>query len=110
MIDKESESRPGNHIIIILYKPQCFVQCGKSKQMGTFPSAWIHRILPDDIRKLRPQYREIQSSASKIAESSITTEEEYVQTVMSLKRMQIEKMDPEEKFEALQLEIWRRKR
>ncbi|KAK9037925.1 hypothetical protein V6N11_022823 [Hibiscus sabdariffa] len=144
--------------------------------MGTFPSAWIHRILPDDIRKLRPQYRKIQrylcqinnqilkeiwpppdtdapwdawpsdpalltpyhrsimealqnykdkisnpsewsqsypwkySSASKIAESSITAEEEYVQTVKSLKRMQIEKMDPEEKFEALQLEIWRRKR
>ncbi|KAK8501651.1 hypothetical protein V6N12_002389 [Hibiscus sabdariffa] len=50
------------------------------------------------------------NSANKIAESSITAEEEYVQTVKSLKRMQIEKMDPEEKFEALQLEIWRRKR
>ncbi|KAK8977796.1 hypothetical protein V6N11_000123 [Hibiscus sabdariffa] len=104
-------------------------------------------ILPDDIRKLRPQYRKIKdptllthyhrsimealksykdkipnpsewsqsypweyNSANKIAESSITAEEEYVQTVKSLKRMQIEKMDPEEKFEALQLEIWRRKR
>ncbi|KAK9006834.1 hypothetical protein V6N11_019165 [Hibiscus sabdariffa] len=50
------------------------------------------------------------SSASKIAESSTTAEEEYEKTVRSLKRMQVEKMDPEEKFEALQLEIWRRKR
>ncbi|KAK8518958.1 hypothetical protein V6N12_012193 [Hibiscus sabdariffa] len=135
-----------------------------------------HRILPEDVRRLRPQYREIQrylcqinsqipreiwpppdtdapwdawpsdptlltpyhrsimevlqaykdkilnpsewsqsypweiSSASKIAESSTTAKEEYDKTVRSLKRMQDEKMDPEEKFEALQLEIWRRKR
>ncbi|KAK9047390.1 hypothetical protein V6N11_053236 [Hibiscus sabdariffa] len=60
MISKESENRPGSYIIIILYKLQSFIQCGKSKQMGSFPSTWIHRILPDDIRKLRPQYRKIQ--------------------------------------------------
>ncbi|KAK9044313.1 hypothetical protein V6N11_072624 [Hibiscus sabdariffa] len=104
MISKESENKSGSHIIIILYKPQCFVQCGNSKQMGTFPSAWIHRILPEDVRRLRPH------SASKIVESSTTAEEEYDKTVRSLKRMQVEKMDTKEKFEALQLEIWRRKR
>ncbi|KAK8508951.1 hypothetical protein V6N11_035558 [Hibiscus sabdariffa] len=171
MISKESENRYKSYIIIILYKPQCFVQCGNSKQVGTFPFAWLHRILPEDVRRLRPQYREIQrylcqinsqipreiwpppdtdapwdawpsdpalltpyhrsimealqaykdkilnpyewsqsypweiNSASKIAESSTTAEEEYDKTVRSLKRMKVEKMDPEEKFEALQLEI-----
>ncbi|KAK9021293.1 hypothetical protein V6N11_011291 [Hibiscus sabdariffa] len=37
------------------------------------------------------------NSANKLAESSITIEDEYVQTIQSLKRMHIEKMDPRRK-------------
>ncbi|KAK8501658.1 hypothetical protein V6N11_000129 [Hibiscus sabdariffa] len=172
-INKTMELHLQNYINIL----QWFYPIHMWKEMISKESENIPgRILLDDIRKLRPQYREIQrylcqinnqipkeiwpppdtdapwdawpsdptllthyhrsimealqsykdkipnssewsqsypweySSASKIAESSITAEEEYVQMVKSLKRMQIKKMDPEENFEALQLEIWRRKR
>ncbi|KAK9025764.1 hypothetical protein V6N11_038621 [Hibiscus sabdariffa] len=114
MINRESEQRQGSHIIIIFYKPQRFVQYDPAlltpyhRSIMEVLQSYKEKI-PDPSEWSQP-YQWEYSSASKLAESSITIEDEYVQTVQSLKRMYIEKMDPEEKYGALQLEIWRRKR
>lgn len=47
-------------MIIIFYQPQYFVQCGKATQLGSFPTTWIHRTYPDDVRNLPSHYRDIQ--------------------------------------------------
>ncbi|KAK8996459.1 hypothetical protein V6N11_081734 [Hibiscus sabdariffa] len=120
MINRESEQRQGSHIIIIFYKPQCFVQYDTDAPWDVWPAdpallTPYHRSIMEALQSYKEKipdpsewsqsYQWEYNSASKLVESSITIEDEYVQTVQSLKRMHIEKMDPEEKYEALQLEI-----
>ncbi|KAE8667738.1 hypothetical protein F3Y22_tig00112383pilonHSYRG00545 [Hibiscus syriacus] len=60
MVNTEAQKTPGQYILIVFYKPHYFLQHGAAKQLGTLPTAWIHRIYPDDVRKLNQQYRDLQ--------------------------------------------------
>ncbi|KAL4319493.1 hypothetical protein GQ457_18G015440 [Hibiscus cannabinus] len=51
LIKQAVEQDQGHFIIIILYKPQYFIQHGNAKQLGTFPSAHVHSVQWEDIRK-----------------------------------------------------------
>ncbi|KAH1129885.1 hypothetical protein J1N35_001263 [Gossypium stocksii] len=53
-------------MVIIFYKPQYFMQCGKSIQLGSFPTAWIHIVYLDDIQNFDIHYREIQKFLCKV--------------------------------------------
>ncbi|KAG8492315.1 hypothetical protein CXB51_009806 [Gossypium anomalum] len=50
----------GSYIIIIFYKPQYFVKCGKATQLNSFPTSWVHKTLEDEVFKDKAQYRELQ--------------------------------------------------
>ncbi|KAG8492316.1 hypothetical protein CXB51_009828 [Gossypium anomalum] len=39
----------GSYIIIIFYKPQYFVKCGKATQLNSFPTSWLNRTVPIEI-------------------------------------------------------------
>ncbi|KAK5841741.1 hypothetical protein PVK06_004064 [Gossypium arboreum] len=60
MINQFYHEKWGVYMIIIFYKPQYFMQCGKSTQLGSFPTAWIHKVFLDDIINSDFHYREIQ--------------------------------------------------
>ncbi|KAG8487448.1 hypothetical protein CXB51_018630 [Gossypium anomalum] len=47
-------------MVIIFYKPQYFVHCGRAKQLGSFPSSWIHKLYHQEVHKDPTQYRELQ--------------------------------------------------
>ncbi|KAG8477722.1 hypothetical protein CXB51_027570 [Gossypium anomalum] len=47
-------------MVIIFYKPQYFVHCGRAKQLGSFPSSWIHKLYHQEVHKDPIQYRELQ--------------------------------------------------
>ncbi|KAG8472716.1 hypothetical protein CXB51_034748 [Gossypium anomalum] len=50
----------GMFMVIIFYKPQYFVHCGRAKQLGSFPSSWIHKLYHQEVHKDPIQYRELQ--------------------------------------------------
>ncbi|KAG8500692.1 hypothetical protein CXB51_002828 [Gossypium anomalum] len=49
-----------SYMIIIFYKPQYFVKFGKTTQLNSFPTYWIHKTIEDEIFKDNIQYRELQ--------------------------------------------------
>ncbi|KAK9011417.1 hypothetical protein V6N11_044268 [Hibiscus sabdariffa] len=60
MLERAVEKNEGYFVMIILYKPQYFIHHGASKQLGSFPSAYIHKIYWEDVRKIEVRYRELQ--------------------------------------------------
>ncbi|KAK8982971.1 hypothetical protein V6N11_054956 [Hibiscus sabdariffa] len=56
----------GYFIIIIFYKPQYFMQHGNARQLGSFPSAHIHSIQWEDVRKKEDSYRNLQKHMCQI--------------------------------------------
>ncbi|KAK8516554.1 hypothetical protein V6N12_038794 [Hibiscus sabdariffa] len=93
----ENQFHPKARVMIFEYQLNLFQEFGglMLKPFGLHPDyPFIHPIffefteIPDELKWLL--------CASKIAKSSTTAEEEYGKTVRSLKRIQVEKMDPEE--------------
>ncbi|KAK5820251.1 hypothetical protein PVK06_025297 [Gossypium arboreum] len=41
MITNEQMRTLGHEVVIIFYKPQYFVQCGRATKLGSFPTTWI---------------------------------------------------------------------
>ncbi|KAL4318901.1 hypothetical protein GQ457_18G021790 [Hibiscus cannabinus] len=66
LIKQAVEQDQGHFIIIILYKPQYFIQHGNAKQLGTFPSAHVHSVQWEDIRKREDRYRALQKHLCQI--------------------------------------------
>ncbi|KAK8568400.1 hypothetical protein V6N12_006953 [Hibiscus sabdariffa] len=66
IIKQAATQNQGHFIIIILYKPQYFMQHGKAKQLGSFPSAHIHSIQWEDVRKKEDRYRNLQKHMCQI--------------------------------------------
>ncbi|KAL4281917.1 hypothetical protein GQ457_03G000800 [Hibiscus cannabinus] len=60
MVDQAILKEQGHFIIIIFYKPQYFIHHGNAKQLGSFPSAHIHSIQWEDVRKREGRYRALQ--------------------------------------------------
>ncbi|KAH1096814.1 hypothetical protein J1N35_013735 [Gossypium stocksii] len=60
MVEQSYQDKSKCHIVIIFYKPQYFMQYGRSIQLGSFPTVWIHKVYLDDIRNSDINYREIQ--------------------------------------------------
>lgn len=60
----------GHEAVIIFYKPQYFVQCGRATQLGSFLTAWIHRIYSDEVRHSDNEYRNLQNIFSSLIELS----------------------------------------
>ncbi|KAK8515576.1 hypothetical protein V6N12_075611 [Hibiscus sabdariffa] len=65
IIDQAAATDQG-HFIIIFYKPQYFMQHGNAKQLGSFPSAHIHSIQWEDVRKREEKYRALQKHMCQI--------------------------------------------
>ncbi|KAL4336066.1 hypothetical protein GQ457_07G043400 [Hibiscus cannabinus] len=66
MVDQAVSKEQGHFIIIIFYKPQYFIQQGNAKQLGSFPSAHIHSIQWEDVRKREGRYRALQKHMCQI--------------------------------------------
>ncbi|KAK8999121.1 hypothetical protein V6N11_070298 [Hibiscus sabdariffa] len=66
IIGQASTNSEGHFIIIILYKPQYFMHHGNAKQLGSFPSAHIHSIQWEDVRKREEKYRALQKHMCQI--------------------------------------------
>ncbi|KAK8981745.1 hypothetical protein V6N11_049239 [Hibiscus sabdariffa] len=60
MLEQAAAESKGHFIIIIFYKPQYFMDHGAAKQLGSLPSAYIHKIQWEDVRKKENRYRELQ--------------------------------------------------
>ncbi|KAK8487576.1 hypothetical protein V6N11_066561 [Hibiscus sabdariffa] len=66
IIKQAATQNQGHFIIIIFYKPQYFMQHGKAKQLGSFPSAHIHSIQWEDMRKKEDRYRNLRKHMCQI--------------------------------------------
>ncbi|KAK8972527.1 hypothetical protein V6N11_081642 [Hibiscus sabdariffa] len=64
--DQAAGTDQGHFIIIIFYKPQYFMHHGNTKQLGSFPSAHIHSIQWEDVRKREEKYRALQKHMCQI--------------------------------------------
>ncbi|KAK8494604.1 hypothetical protein V6N11_064766 [Hibiscus sabdariffa] len=60
MLEQAAAESEGHFIIIIFYKPQYFMHHGAAKQLGSLPSAYIHKIQWEDVIKKENRYRELQ--------------------------------------------------
>ncbi|MBA0776413.1 hypothetical protein Gotri_011412, partial [Gossypium trilobum] len=68
-------------IVIIFYKPQYFMQNGPAKQLGSFPSAWIHKSYFSEVSSNILDYRALQKylcQLNKIIPSEIWPTEGYL--------------------------------
>ncbi|KAK9029789.1 hypothetical protein V6N11_026891 [Hibiscus sabdariffa] len=59
IIKQATTKSHGYFIIIIFYKPQYFMQHGNARQLGSFPSAHIHSIQWEDVRKKEDSYKNL---------------------------------------------------
>ncbi|KAL4335433.1 hypothetical protein GQ457_07G018320 [Hibiscus cannabinus] len=66
MIEQAATPNEEYFVIIILYKPQYFLQHENAKQLGSFPSAHIHSIQWEDVRKREDKYRILQKHMCQI--------------------------------------------
>ncbi|KAK8492339.1 hypothetical protein V6N11_066150 [Hibiscus sabdariffa] len=66
IIEQAATQNEGYFVIIILYKPQYFLQHGNAKQLGSFRSAHIHSIQWEDVRKREDKYRILQKHMCQI--------------------------------------------
>ncbi|MBA0858876.1 hypothetical protein Goshw_001369 [Gossypium schwendimanii] len=60
MITNEQMRTPRHKAVIIFYIPQYFVQYGRATQLGSFPTAWIHRIYSDEVMHFDNEYINLQ--------------------------------------------------
>ncbi|KAL4388539.1 hypothetical protein GQ457_09G023790 [Hibiscus cannabinus] len=66
IIKQAATQSQGYFIIIIFYKPQYFMQHGNAKQLGYFPSAHIHSIQWEGVRKKEDRYKNLQKHMCQI--------------------------------------------
>ncbi|MBA0857290.1 hypothetical protein Goshw_010127 [Gossypium schwendimanii] len=82
MIMKEQlKDTSAEYIVIIFYKPQYFIQNGPATQLGSFPSAWIHRTYFSEDLRIEPPtpYQEQLKKALEDYQSNIPDPKEWSQ-------------------------------